>query len=167
MRMKDITNQQFGRLTVIEVSYKGQDGHYHWLCSCNCGNQITVSGNCLRTGKTTSCGCYSRERRIERLTKHGHSTDRGRTPTYYSWDAMKKRCLNSNDKDFKHYGGRGITIHEPWIHSFEQFLADMGERPEGTTLDRIDPNGNYEPSNCRWADAKTQANNKRKTSITP
>lgn len=93
---------------------------------------------------------------IERAT-HGMT----KTPTWVSWDSMKQRCLNENHKSHKDYGGREITICERWLDSFENFFADMGERPKGTTLDRKDTNGNYEPGNCRWASSKVQGNNKR------
>src|SRR5206468_1663320 len=84
-------------------------------------------------------------------------------PTYRSWYAMKARCTNSNHTSYHHYGGRGITVCERWLNSFEAFLTDMGDRPEGTSLDRIDVNGNYEPSNCKWSTPSEQANNKRRT----
>ena len=93
---------------------------------------------------------------------HGASTSKGYTPEYESWQAMIQRCTNKNRADYHHYGGRGITICDRWRHDFVQFLADMKPRPEGKSLDRIDVNGNYEPSNCRWATQKQQVNNRRK-----
>lgn len=98
------------------------------------------------------------------MYKHGHRPQGGRTPTYNSWSAMRKRCLNPKFHNFNHYGGRGITVCPRW-DDFSQFLADMGERPEGTTLDRVDTNGNYEPSNCRWASNKEQAASRSNTKL--
>lgn len=93
--------------------------------------------------------------------KHGHRrSDELRTPTYHTWQSMKKRCLNPKQVNYKDYGGRGIKIHEPWL-KFENFLADMGERPNGKSLDRINVDGHYEPSNCKWSTNKQQARNKR------
>jgi hypothetical protein len=96
----------------------------------------------------------------ERETRHGHNTRKGASPTYRSWNKMTDRCRNPNSNTFEHYGGRGITVCERWL-LFDNFLADMGERPDGTTLDRIDPDGGYEPSNCRWATQRMQSANKR------
>ena len=98
--------------------------------------------------------------------KHGHARRiTGLTPTYKSYSVMLSRCLNPKATHYENYGGRGITVCAQWQYSFQHFLDDMGERPEGTTLDRIDPNGNYEPSNCRWADWKQQNNNKRNSVV--
>jgi hypothetical protein len=92
--------------------------------------------------------------------KHGHASTYNNSKTYISWRALRQRCLNPNHQKYKNYGGKGITVHETW-NKFVNFLSDMGERPEGTTIDRIDRDGNYEPSNCRWADASTQNKNRR------
>lgn len=116
----------------------------------------------LKDSKILCPICYSKISKLakrEKATKHGHSK---RSATYITWLAMKDRCLNPNKDNFQYYGGRGVKITETWLNSFENFLADMGERPEGKTLDRINPEKNYEPQNCRWADAKTQGQNKRK-----
>lgn len=107
--------------------------------------------------------CSRRCGAIARATRHGHNTrDHASTRTYRTWNHMKQRCENPNNDNFAHYGGRGISVCERW-RSFENFLADMGERPAGTSLDRIDVNGNYEPGNCRWATQKVQRSNERRT----
>lgn len=150
----------FGRLVVImpaptPAGIRRQRRHY--LCGCRCGALVVVRGDRLAEGRRTSCGCSVPGRAV---VPHG-MTD---TPTWTSWRKMKARCLDPADVHWKDYGGRGITVADRWLgpEGFVTFLADMGERPAGMTLDRVDVEGNYEPANCRWADAVTQANNKRR-----
>lgn len=152
----DLTGNRFGRLVVAgKAATKGKRGEIYWVCTCDCGNERNVRANQLTRGITKSCGCLQREA----VTHHGMTG----LPTFKSWESMKQRCLNQNAPDYGNYGKRGIQVCERWVNSFDSFLVDMGVRPAGTTLDRIDPNGNYEPSNCRWATIKTQNNNQRVT----
>lgn len=151
---ENISGQRFGRLIAHELFGPG-NGTTLWVCFCDCGG-LTVSGlNNLRRGKANSCGCISIENNINRATHRMKNTG-----VYTSWYAMKRRCHGKNIKQFKDYGGRGIKVSKHWM-KFENFYKDMGDRPEGKSLDRINVNGNYEKSNCRWATRKEQANNKR------
>jgi hypothetical protein len=150
-----LTGKKFGRWNVLNDSGKRKSNQIMWTCVCECGTIKEVYGSHLKKGQSKSCGCLRKELQIERQTKHGKCF----TLAYKSWASMKQRCLNTNAPKYPIYGGRGIMICERWM-MFENFLADMGERPEGMTLDRIDNEGHYEPSNCRWADIETQNNNK-------
>lgn len=150
----DYTGQKFGKLTVIEWE-KGKDKKSYWLCKCDCGNYTQSYTHALRSGRNKSCGCG------EGYRKHAMCD----TLAYKSWASMKQRCLNPNTKSYKKYGGRGIIICDRWKNSFKNFLEDMGERPKEMTIDRIDNDGNYEPSNCRWADKDTQLKNRSNTII--
>lgn len=157
----DLTGSRFGRLVVLERdgSLRGEAA---WLCQCDCGRQKTTRGFSLRNGDTTSCGCVQRERTSAANKVHGRRQYVPGTPkTYASWVAMRRRCTEPGNNRYHMYGGRGITVCERWANSFENFLADMGERPDGMTLDRIDVNGNYEQANCKWSTATEQARNRR------
>ena len=150
-----------GRLTVLELIPGKRHVNPTARVRCICGVEKIVSQGKLRSGSTTSCGCYRRETTRERgLANRTHGLKH--TRTYHSWQSAKQRCSNGNVETAKwtRYGGRGIQMCERWLASFEDFLADMGERPVGLTLDRIDPDGDYEPGNCRWADATTQRANR-------
>lgn len=162
-KMIDLTGQKFGRWTVINRAANSALGQTRWHCICSCGNKGIVQSTSLKREGGGSCGCRSLEALVARSTKHNHATN-GITPTYHSWAGMKARCLNPLHRAYRDYGGRGITVCDRWL-SFDNFLADMGEKPTGLSIDRIDLNGSYFPGNCRWATTSQQSRNKRNNRI--
>ena len=157
----NLEGKRFGRLTVIGDSGKrSKGGKVLHECLCDCGKHVRVEGSNLTCGITQSCGCLQRERARTANTTHGYASRGEKTRTYKAWRSMKGRCLNPKIKDYHNYGGRGIVICKRWM-KFENFLEDMGEVPKGLTLERMNNEGNYEPSNCKWATRKEQTRNTR------
>lgn len=155
----DITGHRYGRLTVRGPAGRNEAGARVWECRCDCGRSAVVASNPLRMGGTSSCGCLATERRNANA-KHGHARGRAaspdRSPTYRSWRAMHDRCYQPATSGYPWYGALGVRVCARW-HDFRNFLADMGERPSGKTLDRENPFGDYEPGNCQWSTRQVQS----------
>jgi hypothetical protein len=152
-RIKNITGNRFGR--IVAVAFAGtRDGHAMWECRCDCGRIVIIGSNLLLNGHTKSCGCL----RKEHTRKHGQT----RTRLFNIWRGMHQRCTDQNKSNYKYYGARGISVCHEW-NEFAPFKdwADAHGYDEALTIDRIDPNGNYEPSNCRWISIEDQQRNRR------
>lgn len=158
---------RFGSLTALRAERRTRcngQRRWVWLCRCDCGSEVSVPVGNLQTDNTKSCGCQKPARIAKARTTHGQSRRRrtaAPTPTYNSWASMIARCVDPNATKYALYGGRGIKVCDRW-RKFENFLADMGPRPPGTSIDRFpNPDGNYEPTNCRWATPREQRLNQR------
>lgn len=154
---------KYGRLTAVKHSHKVKT-HQHWFFKCSCGNEKVICVDSVKSGKTKSCGCLRKEQ-AKKQGKNNTTHGMKGTRAYKSWQAMKQRCLNKNCSAYKNYGGRGITICTEWLESFENFYEDIGERPEGKSLDRIKNNLGYYKSNCKWSTRKEQNNNTRQNRL--
>lgn len=177
--LKDETGNRYGRLVVIKRVCNSKSRSAKWLCRCDCGNETTPNGFQLRNGQTKSCGCLRKELASKRIIKtmadgirrkpykeYKYKTHRmSNSPEYLSWSSMKERCSNPNVISYKNYGARGIIVCDSWMKSFNNFYKDMGGRPTGASLDRIDNNGNYCSDNCKWSSKKQQQNNRRSNNL--
>lgn len=158
---QDFTGQRFGRLTILRESEERTAAHRFWVVRCDCGTEKRVKQQAFKSGAVVSCGCFQKEVAASIGRKTGTKHGMYGTPTYNCWASMWERCTTPTQGSYRYYGGRGITVCERWS-DFSNFFADMGEKPLGLTLDRKDPNGNYEPGNCRWATWTEQRLNQRR-----
>lgn len=159
--MDDLTGERFGRLTIVKHTIGPKGGPGRVECVCDCGEPKSARTKNVVQGLVKSCGCMLRDHgrfmAKEYATTHGLSG----TPTYQAWKNMRNRCYNPTNISYPYYGGRGIQVCERWRNSYPAFLTDMGERPEGSQIDRIDPDGDYTPENCRWDDRTTRYTTRR------
>lgn len=155
---KDLSGQRFTRLVAQKRIGTSPDRQALWMCICDCGKEISVASGHLKSAHTKSCGCFNTDSTLQRFTTHGESYG----STFAAWRNMKQRCTNPKNPAYPNYGGRGITVCDRWM-VFENFLADMGKRPDGTSIDRVDNDAGYSKENCRWTDRATQSRNKRST----
>lgn len=161
---QELLEKRFGKLLVIQkTNERTHSGSIKWLCKCDCGNTCIVGGSSLISGHTKSCSCLQKEVTIKRQTKHGCAGSSS-TPEYIAWNNIKFRCYNPKSEEYENYGGRGIVMCDRWLHSFENFISDVGLRPtKYHSLDRFPNNetGHYEPGNVRWGTQEQQQRNKR------
>jgi len=151
-----MTGLRFGRLVGIDFSHRS-GSHAHWLFLCDCGAETTADGTAVRAGKTQSCGCLHREICAARLLKHGRRAKKRHDPTYRAWQEINTLCANPDSPRYRDFGARGVRVCADWVADFEAFLADMGERPVGRMLSRIECSKNFEPGNCRWVAVRTRS----------
>ncbi len=156
----DMIGKTFGILIVLSREDNDKCGQLRWLCLCRCSQKKTIYGKHLRSGHTRSCGCLAKNN----STRHKHSKGGKSSKTYTSWNLMVRRCVNPNNPSYNNYGGRGISVCRRW-RKFDNFLEDMGVRPDGQQIDRIDNNGNYCKSNCRWVTSQQNNRNRRNNHI--
>lgn len=158
-KLIDLTGKTFGRWTVLYRDGTDKRGSVMWRCRCECGTEATVRGSSLTSGNSKSCGCYNHDSKVANATKHGQSQSR----LYGIWEGMKSRCYDCNWHVYPYYGGRGITVCDEWRTSFQSFLewANTHGYTDDLTIERVDVNGNYEPSNCIWIPKDQQMQNRR------
>jgi len=160
-----LLGERFGKLTVLNLLGK-TDGRNYWAeFVCDCGRTTVAVERAVRYGKPRSCGCLHIAALANNRLTHGHTRRKSPSKEYVVWQHIMRRCYTKTNPAYRYYGGRGISVCKRW-HDFSNFVSDMGVKPDGLSIDRIDNNGNYEPSNCRWATQKEQVQNSRSAKLT-